>query len=218
MKSKLLTALKTEYAKVGLSEQAFDGVASVLVKTITNEDEIDAVVKSDETKSLVKVFQSSADKIRQEKAKLMEEFETYKKEHPETKKEPDKNKEDDKSEEIKKLLERVESLENENKAAAAKIARTTKLASVREAMKKNGSENEAILDLVIEKAEFKDEDSVEDIAKALKADYDAKYTKFYGDGPVPPSHAGKVPDYTGKEDDDFVAKLRSEGKLPQKEN
>lgn len=217
MKSKLLAALKTEYAKVGLSEQALDGVASVLVKTITKEDEIDAVVKADETKSLITAYQSSADKLRGEKAKLKEEFEAYKKEHPETKKEPDNN-DDESKETIKKLLERVESLENENKAAAQKIARNTKIASIREAMKKNGSENEAILDLVMDKADFKDEDSVDDIAKALKADYDAKYAKFYGDGPVPPSHSGKVPDYTGKEDDDFVAKLRSEGKLPQKEN
>lgn len=213
MKTKLLTALKTEYAKSGLSDKAFDGVASVLVKTVTKEDEIDGVVKSDETKALIKAYQTDTDKVRTEKANLQAEFDKYKREHPETT--PPKEPEEE-DEETKKLKERIEALENENKEAKQKAARTEKLASIRAKMKEQGSDNDNILDLVLEKAEFKDEDSIDDIATNLKAAYDAKFTQFYGDGPVPHSHKTSVPEYTGSEDDDFVQTLRNEGKLPKK--
>ena len=213
MKTRLLTALKTEYAKSGLSDKAFDGVASVLVKTVTKEDEIDGVVKSDETKALIKAYQTDTDKVRTEKANLQAEFDKYKREHPETT--PPKEPEEE-DEETKKLKERIEALENENKEAKQKAARTEKLASIRAKMKEQGSDNDNILDLVLEKAEFKDEDSIDDIATNLKAAYDAKFTQFYGDGPVPHSHKTSVPEYTGSEDDDFVQTLRNEGKLPKK--
>lgn len=212
MKTKLLTALKTEYAKSGLSDKAFDGVASVLVKTVTKDDEIDGVVKSDETKALIKAYQTDTDKVRTEKANLQAEFDKYKKEHPETT--PPKNEGDE--DKNKELLDRIAALEQENKEAKQKAARTEKLASIRTKMKEQGSDNDNILDLVLEKAEFKDEDSVDDIATNLKTAYDAKYTQFYGDGPVPHSHKTTVPEYTGTEDDDFAETLRREGKLPKK--
>ena len=214
MKAKLLTALKTEYAKSGLSDKAFDGVASVLVKTVTKEDEIDGVVKSEETKNLIKAYQTDTDKVRTEKASLQAEFDKYKKEHPEK---DGTNKNDDEPDDAtKKLLERIEALENENKEAKAMASRSEKLTAVRAKMKDNGSDNENILDLVLEKAEFKDEDTVDDIATRLKSEYDAKFTKFYGEGAVPPTHKQTTSQYTGKEDDDFVESLRREGKLPQK--
>ena len=37
MKTKILNALRTEYANLGLGDKAFDGVASFLEKTITEE-------------------------------------------------------------------------------------------------------------------------------------------------------------------------------------
>lgn len=212
MKTKLLTALKTEYAKSGLSDKAFDGVASVLVKTVTKEDEIDGVVKSNETKELIKAYQTDTDKVRTEKANLQAEFDKYKKEHPETTP-PKPNEDGDKN---KELLDRIAALEQENKEAKQKAARTEKLASIRAKMKEQGSDNENILELVLEKAEFKDDDKVDDIATSLKAAYDAKYTQFYGDGPVPHTHNTTVPEYTGTEDDDFAETLRREGKLPKK--
>ena len=215
MKTKLLTALKTEYATLGLSEKAFDGVASVLVKTVTKAEEIDGVVKSDETKGLLKAFQGESDDLRRRNTELQADFDKYKKEHPETKTPP---KTDEGDEETKKLKERIEALENENKEAKQKAARTEKLASIRAKMKEQGSDNDNILDLVLEKAEFKDEDKVDDIANNLKAAYDAKYTQFYGDGPRPLHHTNQTPEYTGKEDDDFVESLRRDGKLPKKEN
>ncbi|MBQ6097927.1 MAG: hypothetical protein IJK99_09290 [Bacteroidales bacterium] len=215
MKAELLTALKTEYAKSGLSDKAFDGVASVLVKTVTKEDEIDGVVKSDETKNLIKAYQTDTDKVRTEKATLQAEFDKYKKEHPETKTPPKTEEED--SETIKQMKAEIEALKLANKEKDEKAARAEKMASVRAKMKEQGSDNDNILDLVLDKAEFKDDESIDDIATRLKSDYDAKYTKFYGDGPRPLHHGKTVPEYTGTEDDDFADSLRSEGVLPKKD-
>ena len=215
MKTKLLTALKTEYAKSGLSDKAFDGVASVLVKTVTKDDEIDGVVKSDETKALIKAYQTDTDKVRTEKANLQAEFDKYKKEHPET--EPPKPTETE-DPEIKKMKEEIANLKKANEEKDKKAARAEMLATIRTKMKEQGSDNDNILDLVLDKAEWKEDETADDIATRLKTDYDAKYTKFYGDGPVPHNHKTTVPEYTGTEDDDFAETLRKEGKLPKKEN
>lgn len=215
MKTKLLTALKTEYAKSGLSDKAFDGVASVLVKTVTKDDEIDGVVKSDETKALIKAYQTDTDKVRTEKANLQAEFDKYKKEHPET--EPPKPNENE-DPEIKKMKEEIANLKKANEEKDKKAARAEMLATIRTKMKEQGSDNDNILDLVLDKAEWKEDETADDIATRLKTDYDAKYTKFYGDGPVPHNHKTTVPEYTGTEDDDFAETLRKEGKLPKKEN
>lgn len=215
MKAKLLAALKTEYKTLGLSEKAFDGVASVLVKTVTNEDEIDGVVKSDETKTLIKAFQADADRARNENAQLKAEFEKYRQEHPGTEPPKEDPKPDDAT---AKLLERIEALEREKKDRDDKSKRDTLLSAVRTKMKDSGSDNDNILDLVLTKAEFKDGDKAEDVAEKLKADYDSTFTKFYGDGPMPRHHVNRAPEYAEKEDDAFVERMRSAGRIPAKQS
>ena len=215
MKAKLLAALKTEYKTLGLSEKAFDGVASVLVKTVTNEDEIDGVVKADETKMLIKAFQADADKARTERAQLQAEFEKYKQEHPGA--EPPQNDPPKPGDATEELLKRIEALEQEKEDRDKQTKRDAIVSAVRSKMKASGSDNDNILDLVLAKAEFKDGDKAEAIAENLKTEYDSTFTKFYGDGPMPRHHGNKVPEYTGKEDDDFVERLRKSGKLPAKQ-
>lgn len=215
MKAKLLAALKTKYATLGLSDKAFDGVASVLVKTVTKEEEIEGVVNSDETSALLRAFQSSSDDLRRRNTELQAEFDRYKTEHPaEDPKKTTPPAEDANA----KLLQRIEELERKEKERNDKTARDTKLADIRKKMKEAGSDNDNILDLVLEKAEFKDEDKVDDIATRLKTEYDAKYTKFYGNGPAPHFHRGGGGSVdAAKEDDDFADELRRSGHLLAKE-
>ena len=216
MKAKLLAALKTKYATLGLSDKAFDGVASVLVKTVTKGEEIEGVVNSDETSALLKAFQSEPDDLRRRNTELQAEFDRYKTEHPAQ--EPIKKTPSNEEDANTKLLQRIEELERKEKERNDKANRETKLANIRKKMKEAGSDNDNILDLVLEKAEFKDEDKDDDIATRLKAEYDAKYTKFYGNGPAPHFHRGGGGSVdAGKEDDDFVDELRRNGHLPAKE-
>lgn len=215
MKAKLLAALKTKYATLGLSDKAFDGVASVLVKTVTKEEEIEGVVNSDETSALLRAFQSSSDDLRRRNTELQAEFDRYKTEHPAEDPKKTTHTDDDAN---AKLLQRIEELERKEKERNDKTARDTKLADIRKKMKEAGSDNDNILDLVLEKAEFKDEDKVDDIATRLKTEYDAKYTKFYGNGPAPHFHRGGGGSVdAAKEDDDFADELRRSGRLPAKE-
>lgn len=64
MKQKILTSLKTKYSHLGLGNEALDGVASVLEKTIKSEDEIETAVSGVE--GMLKVMQSNADRARTE--------------------------------------------------------------------------------------------------------------------------------------------------------
>lgn len=75
MKSKIKEALKTEYVNLGLSEEAFVGVANLLSKTITEESQIPDAVSQSEVKSLLTSIQSSTDKLRRENAEYKKKLE-----------------------------------------------------------------------------------------------------------------------------------------------
>lgn len=68
MKEKITNALKTKYSNLGFSEKALDGVADYLSKTVSDESQIETVIGGVE--SLLKVFQSDADRVRTEAAAL----------------------------------------------------------------------------------------------------------------------------------------------------
>lgn len=215
MKQKILTALKTAYPKSGLSDKAFDGVASVLVKTVAEEKDIDGVVNSDETRSLIQAYQSDTDRVRTEKAQLQTAFDKYRKEHPEGNPVREPVPEPDPA--IKALTDKIAALETAYREMGERAARSAKVASVREKMKAGGSDNDNILDLVLERADIKADSDAAVIADDLKGVYDATFRKFYGDGAVPQVHRNITPDDAKKADAAFAAKLRTEGKLPQEQ-
>lgn len=77
MKQKILDALKTKYSNKGFSKEALSGVASYLEKTVTDESQIDNAVSGVEP--LLSVFQSDADKLRNENTTLKAERDELKK-------------------------------------------------------------------------------------------------------------------------------------------
>ena len=70
MKKKILDALKTRYNNLGFGDKAFNGVASFLEKTVTDEDQIETAIGG--VKELLTAFQSDADKVRAENMTLKE--------------------------------------------------------------------------------------------------------------------------------------------------
>lgn len=84
MKSKIKEALQTEYKNLGLSEKSFDGVSTLLEKTVTQESEIATAIKGAEIKSLLTAIQGEGDRSRSEKSALQQQFEAYKLAHPES--------------------------------------------------------------------------------------------------------------------------------------
>lgn len=76
MKEKILSVLKTKYSNLGFSQKAFDGVASFLEKTVSDESQIETAASGVEP--LLKVFQAESDRARTEYNALKGELETLK--------------------------------------------------------------------------------------------------------------------------------------------
>lgn len=74
MKGKILQALKNEYKHLGLPSSAFDGVAELLSKTITEESDIAEAIKGSAVSSIFKPIQSEGDKLRGEVSNLKKEL------------------------------------------------------------------------------------------------------------------------------------------------
>ena len=143
MKTKIMNALKTEYAKMGLGDKAFDGVASFLVKTITKEEDIDGVIKSEDTKNLLKAFQGESDSLRNRAAQLQKDLDAYKESHPEGKeKSEEKNDKEDVPEWAKSLIARLD-------ARDAKEKRESELVSIKARLEKEGCTNKGILNATL---------------------------------------------------------------------
>lgn len=210
MRDKIIAALKTTYANLGLSDKAFGGVASILEKTVTNEEGIAAAVAAPEISLLVKAIQGETDSLRNKNVQIAKELEELKKQTPEPTelKDPDVN---------TKLAERITALENTLLENDKKAKREARLASIKEKLVSGGSKNENILGLVLKDAALDDNETDETAVERLKKTYDSTYRQFYGDGPIPPAGGGggagdKNPDKS------LIDTLRKNGSLPGEDN
>ena len=179
MKTKILNALKTEYAKMGLGDKAFDGVASFLVKTITKDEEIDGVIKNEDTKNLLKAFQGESDSLRNRNAQLEKDFNAYKQAHPEeVKKEPEKEPEEKEPEWARRLRERFERQDREDN-------RKSVMAAVIATAKTKGCTDDRALKLTEKLFELKDDETSEAAASRFEASYNENFKEYFGGGQPP---------------------------------
>lgn len=178
MKTRILNALKTEYAKLGLGEKAFDGVASFLAKTITKEEEIDGVIKSEDTRNLLKAFQGESDSLRNRNAQLQRDFDAYKQSHPDKDPEQDPGQKEDPDKPPKWFETYLESQKAEKRQGEF-------LASVRKRLEKNGCGNKGILDAVLKGFKAGENDTVDSLVETYKEEYDALYKETFNTTPAP---------------------------------
>lgn len=220
MKEKILNALKTKYANLGLGDKAFDGVASFLEKTITKEEEIDGVIASEDTATLLKSIQGETDSLRTKHAQAVKDFEDYKKLHPDTKPDPKEGEgkaDPAEPEWAKKLREQNEAI----LAAQAKREKdekdATTLASVKSALEKAGCTNAGILNLTLKGFALKEKESEEDAVKRVTEEYNANIKATFGEGVVPPAGGGtQTPDAKAAREA-HNEYLRKRGLLPKEE-
>ena len=86
MKQNIIDALKTKYKSFGLSNEAYDRIASALEKTVTKEEEIaDAVAKVETMNLIATELQKMRDTEIQKRTDLQREHDDYKAKHPEKK-------------------------------------------------------------------------------------------------------------------------------------
>ena len=220
MKEKIKNALKTEYAKMGLGEKAFDGVASFLAKTITKDEDIDGVIKGEDTANLLKAFQGESDSLRTRNAQLAKDLEDYKKSHPDTdpskggKTEPDPNAE---PEWAKKLREQNEAiLKRQADEDAAKVLRETR-DSIERKLKEGGCANAGILGLTLKGFSLKEKETEEDAVKRLTEEYNANVKAAFGEGVVPPAGGGSAAPDAKAAREAHNKYLRDRGLLPEEQ-
>lgn len=185
MKTKILAALKTKYSNLGLSDKAFDGVAALLVKTVTKDEEIETAVAGSEVEALLKSIQSSVDAERTKAAQAAKDLEDYKKAHPEQGGGGD-------NPEVKQLkadLEKQKSELDTLKADYENQIKQGKYNALRDQVKGKANElnvsNVPIWNDVVASAEIKDDSTVDTILEAVKTAYEAKLKAYIGDGAAP---------------------------------
>ena len=188
MQNKYLSALKTKYASFGLSKEALDRVALQRVKTIANEDEIDADIASSDTLMLImKEMQGSADAQRNRAAQIQKELDDLKKNQPnkqttQSTQEP----ENELAKQLQTLTELVTTMQTERAAEKKKAQNETVITRAHEIMKQNGCTNDFIRNMTLKGIEVGENDTADSIAEKYKSTYDQNYKEAYGDGYVPP--------------------------------
>lgn len=219
MKTKIATALKTEYASLGLSQKALDGVASLLEKTINDESGIEAAVQEASVRDLLKVFQSESDALRNAKSTAEKALEEYKKASL-LKVEPAKT--DPSGNEaleamLKEMKEKQEALEAKLAAREAQTRRDSIMGDVRGRLRKDGCVNEYILSNVLKSAEVGDTDTVDTLAAKYKPVYDDEFKQAFGNGVQPRSGSFQEEGYKKGAYASEIAALQREGLIPKKD-
>lgn len=221
MKKKILDALKTKYANLGVSDSVLDRVAENLAKTVTEEDGIEAAVSSAEIVSLLKAIQGEGDRLRSEKASLAKEIEELKKQSgkadpPAKPKDDDKPDEDPVLAELKAMRQEMSEMRAFRQREEKERRQSGMMASLKEMLKgdKYKCDNEAVLNLTLKGFEFSDKDTVEGVAEVKSKEYKSNYESLYGGGYVPNmgGWADRGQSFDAKAE---VARLQAEGKLPK---
>ena len=187
MQIKYLSALKTRYASFGLSKEALDRVASQRVKTIANEDEIDADIASSDTAMLVmKEMQRATDTLRTDNAKFQKELADLKTPNPNPAPQQTTPTDNALAEELKQIKEMFAGLKADMDAGKKKARTEAILSQAHEVMKKNGCTNDFIRTITLKNIEIGESDTADSIAEKYKSIYDQNCKDAYGDGYIPP--------------------------------
>lgn len=216
MKEKIIAALKTAYAKLGLSNEAFDGVASLLEKTVTEEADIATAVGGDEVKALLKTIQGQVDSWKNKFHDKDKELNAYKESHPDTdsKKDDHNDAPQEEPEWAKKLREQNEALAARFQAQEdAKILAATR-SSVETKLKAAGCTNPGILNTTLKGFALGKEETEDAAVERLKGEYNETARSIFGDGPVPGVGFQSFPDSKSavEHKNEF---LKSQGLLPK---
>lgn len=186
MQNKYLSALRTKYASFGLSKEALDRVALQRVKTIANEDEIDADIANTETLMLImKEMQSSADSQRNRATQLQKDLEDLKKNQPNNQQQTQEP-ESELAKQLQTLTNLVTTMQAERAAEKKQAQTDAVLAQVHEKMKANGCTNDFIRNMTLKGIEVGENDTVDTLAQKYKSIYDQNCKDAYGEGYVPP--------------------------------
>ena len=218
MKEKIIAGLKTAYAKLGLSDEAFDGVASLLEKTVKEESEIATAVGGDDVKKLLTTIQGNIDSWKNKFYDTRKDLDKYKEKHPETDPDPKPNpKQDEEPEWARKLRESNERIEARFRAEDDAKRLSQNLSAVEAGLKSAGCVNPGILKGVLKGFALGDKETVEEATERLRKEYNDSYKETFGEGPRPGVGDGNFGGDAKKAAEAMNKYLREEGLLPKEE-
>ena len=211
MKNKILAELKTKYKDLGVSDKAFDGVAALLVKTVTKEEEIAGAVAGAEVELLLKSIQSSVDAERTKASQAAKDLEDYKKLHPDTVSPTENPELKQLQEDFNKQKQAFDTL----KADYESQIKQGKYNTLRELVKGKANElkvsNVPIWNDVVAGVDVDDNSTTDSILTAVKAAYEAKLTAYIGEGAAP-YRGDPTPKPAEISSEDKAAKAREDAK------
>lgn len=197
MRTKILSALKTEYKHLGLGDKAFDGVAAYLAKTVKDGDDITNLVKGEDVKALVTAIQGESDTLRTQNADLKRQLDAAKKTPVQTD-DPDKKPDNPDGDldavkaMLKKVLDKQAALDAELKQRDIREKHASLKREADKLLRGGGSNNDFLRNLALSKVEISDTDTATTIAERCKGIYDTDYKELFGSGQMPPKSAGRV--------------------------
>lgn len=189
MKDKIIAELKTVYAKLGLSDEVFDGVASLLEKTVTEESAIATAVRGDDVRGMLTTIQGQTDSWKNKFYDKQKELTTYKESHPDKKTGTGEGGEEDdpESKRDKALMDKLDAITARLDKADLEKKQATMLTSIRQSLKNAGCSNEGILELVLKGSPIGEKETEEDAVKRLTEEYNAASKSIIGKGVTPPA-------------------------------
>lgn len=168
MKEKILTALKNKFKNLGFGDKAFDGVASFLEKTVTEENQVETAIAGVEP--LLKAFQGDTDaRVTSALAKQKAELERKPDPDPDPNHKPDPN--DIRTiiaEALKPLQQKIDGYE---KRETQKQLQQQVLNAIREGLKTDGEKKGFDAWVKGRIVNIEDSAKLEEITSALKTGY-----------------------------------------------
>lgn len=227
MKTKIAEALKTKYKSFGLSNEAWDRIASARKETVEKEEDIEAAISDVTTMDLIaKELQKMRDSEIQKRTDLQREHDDYKAKHPDTKTDPDPDPDPSKqqSDLAKTIADAVAAAVNPIKAAFESYKAQTSAKEAKTVAKetfyankwttKFKDEADEAWDRAFELNEAKGNTMTAEELSAKATEYFNKSVQRKGTDPTKPFEATEQQD--GKFDFSKQAKyLESEGLIPE---
>ena len=207
MKEKIKKALKQEYSTLGLDDKAFDGVASLLSKTITDEAQIEDSVKGAE--ETLKAIQSVVDRERNAKAEAERKLRELAKQEPPKQPEQKEPKTEEPKSEMGELLDLIKSLKGEVEQMKQKATTETRTKTLT-ALLDEKSVPSAFYNLAIEGREFANDEDLNTYAESIEARY-KELVEFQANDRFKESKAPEAGGGKPEGDIDPLAKMISTG-------
>lgn len=180
MKEKIKEALKTKYANLGLSDNAFSGVAAIIAKTVKEENEIVTAVSDVDTLNLLKGLQGEIDSYRTKSSKYEKELEELKKK-AETKPVETKPKDDDVPEYIKQIQSQLEELKSKDKAKNDSEKLNSLKSQAKVELEKKGIKG-GLCDKYLKDVSLTDDLTVEKLIERGESEHNFFLSELSGDG------------------------------------